>query len=69
RGFPLGDPQRCRANHGSRPGFSQLEREWADLSKVEYGLKCAHRGDVLVEKKKPGKLSVFDFQKICEEVE
>ncbi|MGE4274439.1 MAG: DUF2102 domain-containing protein [Candidatus Methanomethylophilaceae archaeon] len=69
RGFPLGDERRCRAHHGSRPGFSQLEMEWADLSKIEYGLKCAQRGEIYTKKQKPGKLSVLDFQKICEEVE
>lgn len=69
RGFPLGDPNRCRAQHGSRPGFSQLEREWADLAKIEYGVRCAKKGETYVDKQKAVKMSVFDFQKICEEVE
>ena len=27
RGYPIGDARRCRAEHGSRPGFTQLEKE------------------------------------------
>lgn len=69
RGFPLGDPKRCRAHHGSRPGFSQLEMEWADLGKVEYGLECAQRGEQFEAKEVPAKLPVLEFQKICEEVD
>jgi putative methanogenesis marker protein 6 len=69
RGFPIGDERRCRAHHGSRPGFSQLQQEWKDLSMVEKGLECAERGEKLEEVEKPRKLPVAELKRICEEVE
>lgn len=69
RGFPLGDPKRCRANHGSRPGFSQLQQEWQDLSLVEKGLECAMRGEKVEEIDIPDRIPVRDLQRYCEEVD
>ena len=69
RGFPIGDERRCRAHHGSRPGFSQLQQEWQDLSMVEKGLECAERGEKLEKVQKPRKLPVAELKRICEEVE
>lgn len=40
RGFPPGDPRRCRANlGGARPGFHGLEFELSLLPYVSYGLE------------------------------
>jgi putative methanogenesis marker protein 6 len=68
RGFPVGDPRRCRANKGSRPGFAQLEKEWKDLVLIEKGLQCAERGDPLPVCKKKVKMPVKDLAKICKEM-
>ncbi len=40
RGFPIGDPRICRATRrgGPRPGFHQLELEYALLPKVREAL-------------------------------
>jgi len=66
RAFHAGDPRRCRAHHGTRPGFAQLEQEWGDLWKIQYGLDCADRGEKANETKEQEKLSVERFKKICE---
>ncbi len=68
RGYPIGDKRRCRAHHGSRPGFTQLEKEWKDLSLVEKGLAAAERGEGVKEPKKKGKLPVKKLKEIIEEV-
>ena len=66
RAYHAGDPRRCRAHHGTRPGFAQLEQEWGDLWKIQYGLDAADRGEKANEKKINEKLSVEKFKKICE---
>ena len=38
RGFPAGDPRRCRAQHGTRPGYAQLEAEWECLPLIQSAL-------------------------------
>jgi len=68
RGFPIGDTRRCRAHHGSRPGFTQLEKEWKDLSLVEKGLSAAERGEKAKEPKQKGRISVRKLKDIVEEV-
>ncbi|MDH7508869.1 MAG: methanogenesis marker 6 protein [Methanomassiliicoccales archaeon] len=68
RGFPVGDQRRCRALHGSRPGFTQLEKEWEMLSLIEKGLCAAERNERVSERKKKGRLSVDAFKRIVEEV-
>ncbi len=45
RGFPAGDPRRCRAQHGTRPGFSQLEAEWECLPFIQAALDAIDAGD------------------------
>lgn len=67
RAYPAGDLRRCRAHHGTRPGYSQLEAEWDLLSNVQYGLDCADRDEELVPLEKKGKLPVLEFKRICEE--
>ena len=68
RGFPMGDTRRCRAHHGSRPGFSQLEKEWEDLTMIEKGLSCMD--EPREEKSREGrkKLPVDKLKRIVEEV-
>lgn len=68
RGFPIGDARRCRAHHGSRPGFTQLEIEWDCLKLIEKGVCAAEKGEIPPEKAPPGKLSVKDLRKIIDEV-
>ena len=67
RAFPVGDIRRCRAHHGSRPGFAQLEKEWKDLCLVEKGLLCLERGEKPPELKKRTKMPVNDLKKFIEE--
>ena len=67
RGFPIGDARRCRAHHGSRPGFTQLEQEWECLKLVEKGVAAAERGEKVCELPKPKKMPVKDLRKIVEE--
>jgi len=68
RAFPIGDERRCRAHHGSRPGFPQLEKEWKDLALIDKGLCAADRGEVCREKTKPKPLPVKQLQEIIDEV-
>ncbi|MCL2786184.1 MAG: methanogenesis marker 6 protein [Methanomassiliicoccaceae archaeon] len=66
RAFHAGDPRRCRAHHGTRPGFAQLEQEWNDLWKIHFGLDRAEKGERANDRKVRKKLSVMEFKKICE---
>ena len=67
RAYPAGDPKRCRAQHGTRPGYSQLEAEWDLLSNVQYGLECADRHEEIVPLEIKNKLPIMEFKNICEE--
>ena len=66
RGYPQGDPRRCRAQHGTRPGFAQLEEEWQLLSKIQYGLEKVEEGPKYVPPQEKKRIPVNDFKKICE---
>ena len=66
RAYPLGDPRRCRAHHGTRPGFSQLEMEWNALTNISAGLDASDRGEKVVEPEPKKQLPVTEFKKICE---
>ncbi len=66
RAYPAGDPRRCRAEHGTRPGFAQLEAEWETLPKIQYGIQCCDRGEEFEPPKEKEKLPVERFKKICE---
>ncbi len=68
RGFPIGDTRRCRAHHGSRPGFTQLEKEWECLKLVEKGVSAAERGEKVCEVPLPKKLPVKKLRQIVDEV-
>jgi len=67
RGFPMGDARRCRAHHGSRPGFTQLEKEWECLSLIEKGVASARKGEVVCEMPRKQKLPLNKLKKIVEE--
>lgn len=66
RAYPAGDPRRCRAQHGTRPGFAQLEAEWKALPLIQYGLQCCDRGEGYAAPEEKKKLPAEDFKKICE---
>ncbi|MBR6205246.1 MAG: methanogenesis marker protein 6 [Candidatus Methanomethylophilaceae archaeon] len=66
RAYPCSDPRRCRAQHGTRPGFAQLEEEWALLAKVQHGLDQVDKGAKYVAPAEKKRISVNDFKKICE---
>ncbi len=66
RGFPPGDPRRCRAKRGgARKGFHQLEAEYKLLPHVSYALE--HPKHVSLEK--PKKIPVSEFIDIVNECE
>ena len=66
RAYRAGDPVRCRAQHGTRPGFAQLETEWAALSLIKAGLDSVDRGEKTEEKPGKKKLPALKFKEICE---
>ena len=64
RGFPPGDPRRCRAKRGgAREGFHQLEKEFELLEDVSKALKNPQK----VKVKECKKISPDEFRKIAEE--
>lgn len=69
RGFPPGDPRRCRGHRGggARPGFYMLEHESAMLPLISQGLASEERGEepALAEEKKH--LSEGRLEEIIEE--
>jgi putative methanogenesis marker protein 6 len=66
RGFPPGDPRRCRAKRGgAREGFHQLEKEFELLGFVSEALEKPKK----VSLKKPVKVPVETFKEIVEECE
>ena len=66
RAFRVADPRRCRAHHGTRPGFAQLEQEWEDLWKIHRGLDRTDKGEKASVRTERKKLSVEGFKRICE---
>ena len=66
RAYRCSDPRRCRAQHGTRPVFAQLEEEWALLSKIQYGLEQVEAGAKYNPKPEKKRLDVNAFKKICE---
>ena len=66
RGFPPGDPRRCRAKRGgAREGFHQLEKEFELLGFVSEALENPRK----VSLKKPTKVSIDTFKEIAKECE
>jgi len=68
RAYPTGDPRRCRAQHGTRPGFAQLEAEWAALPKIGHGLRCCEKGEEFQIPEEKETFPVKEFKKICEAI-
>ena len=66
RAYKAGDPVRCRAQHGTRPGFAQLETEWGALPLIKAGLDAADRGEKTEEKPGKQRLPALKFKEICE---
>ncbi|MBE6516991.1 MAG: DUF2102 domain-containing protein [Thermoplasmata archaeon] len=66
RAYRMGDPVRCRAQHGTRPGFSQLESEWVALPYIEAGLDAIDRGEKYKKIPAKEKLPVDKLIEICE---
>jgi putative methanogenesis marker protein 6 len=63
RGFPPGDPRRCRGHRkGPREGFHQMEKEFKLLGHVSDALK--NPKEVFLEEQKC--ISVDEFQEIME---
>jgi putative methanogenesis marker protein 6 len=66
RGFPPGDPRRCRAKRGAaREGFHELKKEYELLEYVCDALENPEK----VSLKKPEKISPEDFRKVVQECE
>lgn len=66
RAYPAGDPRRCRAQHGTRPGYAQLEAEWASLPLIQRALISNDKGEKYTVQKEKEKLPAKNFKKICE---
>jgi putative methanogenesis marker protein 6 len=72
RGFPPGDPRRCRANlGGARPGFFGLEYEALVLPYVSRGLEKVENRDVKavgppIKTRAAPKLSVYALKKLID---
>ncbi|RAP51285.1 MAG: hypothetical protein BZ138_05625 [Methanosphaera sp. rholeuAM270] len=65
RGFPPGDPRRCRAKRGgAREGFHQIEAEYKLLPEVSYALEHPKHVDL----NPPKKISVDEFTSIVDEI-
>lgn len=66
RGFPPGDPRRCRAKRGgAREGFHQIEAEYKLLPEISYALEHPKHVDLTPPKKIP----VDEFTEIVNEIE
>ncbi|KZX10088.1 methanogenesis marker 6 protein [Methanobrevibacter filiformis] len=66
RGFPPGDPRRCRGHRkGPREGFHQMEKEFQLLGHVSDALKNPRK--VSLEEKKPVSVDELEkaFKKSC----
>jgi len=67
RGFPPGDPRRCRANlGGARPGYNGMEHEMTLIPYVSHGLEELKKRDekTILPPKNPLEHSYLDPQKL-----
>lgn len=72
RGFPPGDPRRCRANlGGARPGYLGHEREYRLLHYITHGLEALDReegvSEAALEHEKKPRLNIQRLQEIIDE--
>ncbi len=67
RGFPPGDPRRCRGRRGggARPGFYMIESEAKMLPMISRALKSEAEAPEISEKKKP--LQIKKLEEIVKE--
>lgn len=70
RGFPPGDPRRCRADRGGgpRPGFHQLKYEIDLLPDISKGLVLVERGSKAVVQPRPKNIDVDRFKQIIDQM-
>ncbi len=66
RAYPSSDPRRCRAQHGTRPGYAQLEAEWELLPLIQHALVSAEAGRPFKQPVEAKQFPVEDFKKMCE---
>ncbi len=66
RAYRCSDPVRCRAQHGTRPGYAQLEEEWALLPRIQHGLEEVGKGARYKAPEEKKRIPVNEFKKICE---
>jgi len=65
RGFPPGDPRRCRAKRGgAREGFHQIEAEYKLLDDVSYALEHPKH----VNLNPPKKIPLDEFKEVVDEI-
>jgi putative methanogenesis marker protein 6 len=67
RGFPPGDPRRCRANlGGARPGYNGMEHEMTIIPYVSFGLEELKKRDekTIPAPENPLEHPLFDFYKL-----
>ncbi len=75
RGFPPGDPRRCRANlGGARPGYLGHEAEFPLLRYVSHGLEVLEKGDGEAPQERPKEqkrphLDITKLKQLIEEAE
>jgi putative methanogenesis marker protein 6 len=72
RGFPPGDPRRCRANlGGARPGYLGHEREFRLLHYITHGLEALERGkgvpEMVPAREKKPRLDIQRLQELIDE--
>lgn len=69
RGFPPGDPRRCRGHRGggARPGFYMLEYESEMLPLISAGLASEEQGEELAPAKEKKTLTEGRLEEIIEE--
>lgn len=70
RGFPPGDPRRCRADRGGgpRPGFHQLKYEIDLLPDISKGLVLVERGSKAIVQPRPKNIDVDRFKQIIDDM-
>ncbi|MGA9140654.1 MAG: methanogenesis marker 6 protein [Methanocella sp.] len=70
RGYPPGDPRRCRADRGGgpRPGFHQLKYELDLLPDISKGLVLVERGSKAVVQPRAKNIDVNRFKQIIDQM-
>lgn len=71
RGFPPGDPRRCRGRRGGgpRPGYYMIEEESKVLPLISKALKAGAESEIKEQLSKPAKKRPLEPQKLEEIIE